>query len=138
MTLIIGDIETFPDVKADKEQVKKVLEESAEVYEAWDEWHKMQDPELVEFVISESADLIQAVSNLMAAMGVDDMRPAMKDCYQRNLSRGRYWGMVHCKDCKHARIETHKGDDELVCWHHHPGYVTQPEGFCHRAVWRDA
>ena len=43
-----------------------------------------------------------------------------------------------CAECKHAKIETHKGDDELVCWHHHPGYVTQPDGYCHRAVMRDA
>ncbi len=142
MSVIIGEVATFPGVKPDKEQAVKVLEEASEVYESWDEWRKNDDHELIEFIESESADLIQALSNLLDSLGISDMRLAMELCKQRNIERGRFENrssqLIRCSNCKFARIETHTGDEELVCWHHRPGYVTQPDGYCHRAVKREA
>ena len=35
------------------------------------------------------ADVIQATLNLVAALGVEDFRPWMKECEERNRERGR-------------------------------------------------
>ena len=74
-------------VKADKEQAKKVLEEAAEVFGAW------QNRELgivCDSLLDEIADLITASCNLASALGFDDLRPAMEACRKRNEERGRY------------------------------------------------
>lgn len=94
--MIIGEVETFPNVKPSKEQAAKVLEEAAEVFGAWqllycDDGctsscscqHKID-------LLNECADLIQATCNLVAAFGVDDMSYYMELCRERNQARGRY------------------------------------------------
>lgn len=89
MSVNVGEVATFPYPSADKEQVLKILEESAEVYSAWEFWKSTDDPELVPPIVDECADLITATCNLLAALGVDDMRDAMRACEERNRARGR-------------------------------------------------
>ena len=39
-----------------------------------------------------------------------------------------------CRDCRYARIETHMGDSELVCWRHGThGEMVKPYDFCSKA-----
>lgn len=99
MAVNIGKVETFPNAKADKEQAVKVLEESAEVFSAWEIWHNSIStyPEKLfvceshkSWLLDECADVITAVSNMIAALGVDDFEPYMDACKQRNHERGRY------------------------------------------------
>lgn len=83
----VGEVSVFPNVKADKEQAKKVLEEAAEVFGAW------QNRELgivCDSLLDEIADLITASCNLAFALGFDDLRPAMGECRKRNEERGRF------------------------------------------------
>ncbi len=87
--MIIGDVRTFPVVKADKAQVVKIGEECMEVFSAWEDWQSTLDPELLPPLVDEIADTIQACANLAAALGVDDMREAMRACEERNRQRGR-------------------------------------------------
>lgn len=87
----VGDVSTFPNVEADKEQAKKVLEEAAEVYAAWQEWNEggMLYSDRVN-IAEECADLITATCNLLAALGVQDVREALALCELKNRKRGRY------------------------------------------------
>ena len=89
MTVTIGEVTTFANTQADKAQVLKVLEESAEVFSAWEDWEHTHDYELLPHLVDECADLITATCNLLAALGVDDMRDAMAACEARNRERGR-------------------------------------------------
>lgn len=87
MTVNVGEVAVFPNPKADKEQAKKVLEEAAEVFGAW------QNRELgivCDSLLDEIADLITASCNLASALGFDDLRPALKECRRRNEERGRF------------------------------------------------
>lgn len=89
MTVKIGEVATFPHPKPDKAQVLKIGEECMEVFSAWEDWQSTLDPELLPFLVDEIADTIQACANLAAALGVDDMREAMRACEARNRERGR-------------------------------------------------
>ena len=94
MSVTIGKVETFPDAQADKEQILKVLEESAEVFAAWQAWIDAQRDDYPvrwrrDDLVDECADLIQATCNLLAGLGVDDMTEAMERCRIRNVERGR-------------------------------------------------
>lgn len=105
MGVNIGEVTTFHDVKPDKAQVVKIGEECMEVYSAWENFHgctRWTDDcgrcyHFREFdsicprtnIVDECADLITATCNLLAALGVDDMRGAMDACEQRNRDRGR-------------------------------------------------
>lgn len=79
----------------DKAQALKPLEEAAEVFGAWQAWQEngptMDNTEagLIDRIIDECADVIQATLNLVAALGVEDFRPWMKECERRNRERGR-------------------------------------------------
>lgn len=86
----IGEVATFPGVKADKAQALKVLEEAAEVFGAWQalDTGECSSRKRID-VLEECADVIQAVSNLVAAMNVVDFAPYMDDCRERNEKRGR-------------------------------------------------
>lgn len=89
----IGEVATFPGVKADKAQALKVLEEAAEVFGAWQQFDDCQSPALSRWrVLAECADVIQATCNLLAAMGVTDFAPYMDACRIRNEERGRFDG----------------------------------------------
>lgn len=88
----IGEVATFPGAKADKEQALKVLEEAAEVFGAWQAFNADQDgnTSAIFSLLDECADVIQAVSNLVAALNVVDFAPYMDDCRIRNEERGRF------------------------------------------------
>lgn len=98
MTFIkLGSVRTFPSVEPTKEQALKVLEETAEVFGAWqlmrdaaeaglNPKHEMAD------LMDEIADTIQASCNLAAALGVTDLTPYLARCEERNRRRGRYDG----------------------------------------------
>lgn len=101
MTFIkLGAVRAFPGAVPDKAQALKVLEEAAEVVEAF----KRADPGDVlpvarQFpdcnkrilpLVDEIADTIQACCNLAAALGVDDLAPYLARCEERNRERGRY------------------------------------------------
>ena len=99
MTVVIGSVDTFPNTKPDKAQVLKIGEECMEVFSAWEMYHDWRDwmPQdesaialFRERIIDECADVIQAVSNLLDALHVDDMREAMQECKERNVERGRF------------------------------------------------
>lgn len=91
MMVKIGDIATFPNVKPDKAQVIKIAEETLEVFSAWENWefHALAPNFYTGELLNECADVIQATSNLIAALGVEDFTPYMQDCEDRNRERGR-------------------------------------------------
>lgn len=89
MSVRIGTVITFPDVKPDKAQVVKIGEEVMEVYSAWEDWESTHDCELLPHLVDECADCITAICNLLAALDVDDMHGAMNYCVERNRKRGR-------------------------------------------------
>ena len=94
----VGSVRRFDEVKADKAQALKPLDEAAEVFGAWQAtasaelahggdcvlarlWRRM--------LLDECADVIQATLNIVAALGVEDFRPYLKACEERNRERGR-------------------------------------------------
>lgn len=101
MTFIkLGAVRAFPGAVPDKAQALKVLEEAAEVAEAF----KRADPGDVlpvarQFpdcnkrilpLVDEIADTVTACCNLAAALGVTDLAPYLARCEERNRERGRY------------------------------------------------
>lgn len=89
--------EPFIDLKPDKEQAVKVLEEAAELYAAWqlyEQTKKLGDEKRMaaarRHFEDEAADVVQAVGNLCDSEGVSDLRRAQKACTLRNRLRGRY------------------------------------------------
>lgn len=89
----IGEVATFPDAKADKSQALKVLEEAAEVFGAWQALDTGECSSRKRIaVLNECADVIQAVANLIDAMGERDFAPYMDACRERNEKRGRFDG----------------------------------------------
>ena len=105
MSVKIGVVNTFPEVYPDKEQALKVLEESAEVFGAWQEWAiwdaktstaentyaaSVHAYDTKNYLFEECADVIQAVCNLLAALGVEDFTEWMQVVEEKNRDRGRY------------------------------------------------
>lgn len=91
MIVEIGSVRAFPDVRPDKAQALKVVEEAAEVYAAWQNWSRTKNKELMEaFVVNELADCITACANLAAALGCDSLEDAINMAEIRNSLRGRY------------------------------------------------
>ena len=90
MGVTIGTVPVFAETDADKAQAVKVVEEAAEVFGAWQTWVDGGwcgcDRRAL---VGECADTIQAVCNLLDALGVEDMRPHMEECRARNEARGR-------------------------------------------------
>lgn len=89
----LGNVKPFPNAAPTKAQALKVLEEAAEVVEAF----KQRDPRDVSHigyatanVLDEIADTIQASCNLAASLGVTDLTPYLARCEERNRRRGRY------------------------------------------------
>ncbi len=87
----------FNDVSDGKEQALKPLEEAAEVFGAW---QKREDVRyapttvrraFLESLIDECMDTVQAVANLLAAVGATqgDVDAAVKRLNERNWNRGR-------------------------------------------------
>lgn len=90
MIVEIGSVRAFPDVRPDKAQALKVVEEAAEVYAAWQDWNSTEDEELEAFVLNEVADCVTACANLAAAFGCDSLEDAINMAEIRNRFRGRY------------------------------------------------
>lgn len=92
----IGDVRPFKYTYADdKGQFLKPLEEAAELFGAWQDWvRKRASPRYSskarDEMLDEAADVIQAVANCAASVGVDDMSDLMRRCELRNARRGRY------------------------------------------------
>lgn len=100
----LGGVRAFPNVRPDKAQALKPLEEAAEVSGALQEFigHLAQDADSgrtdlsvftelsMEILLDEIADTITACCNLAAALGVDDLTPYLARCEERNRKRGRY------------------------------------------------
>ena len=86
----IGNISTFPGIRADKNQAVKVLEEAAEIFGAWQAYdNDRENADRLRDLTNECADLITATCNLLKGLGVDDMHQAMSECEKRNEKRGR-------------------------------------------------
>ena len=91
----MGSVRRFDDVDTDKAQAVKVLEEAAEVVEAWKQWRATTGwapgghEDCRGALLDECPDLIQATLNLVAALGVEVFRPYLKACERRNRERGR-------------------------------------------------
>lgn len=90
-TVNIGEVTVFDNPEPTKEQALKILEEAAEVVEAFKEWDKeynnLSHPESK--LKDEIADVIQSCANLIAALGLGDFTSRMEVCKRRNIYRGR-------------------------------------------------
>lgn len=94
----LGNVKPFPNAAPTKAQALKVLEEAAEVVEAFKQHSEAMsyDPECMfaksshRYLMDEIADTIQACCNLAAAIGVTDLTPYLARCEERNRKRGRY------------------------------------------------
>lgn len=97
------EVSTFRMYCTDKEQVLKVLEESAEVFGAWQHVYDCMEVNAytsssdfdfatrlaVMDMADELADVITAACNLAGRYGID-LQAALYRCEQRNRERGRY------------------------------------------------
>ena len=129
-----GMVRIFPNVGTDESQARKVLEEAGEVLEAWGVWDELKDwsdfyddfkrKELVD----ECADVIQATTNLLFALGVKDATEAMKRCEVRNEKRGRYSGC----DGENGESPVFDEDAETLAWVRNHGGLATVE-----AVWKN-
>lgn len=89
----LGGVRAFPNVRPDKAQALKVLEEAAEVFGAWQVYDSDDATHIgynASVTLDEIADTIQASCNLAAALGVTDLTPYLARCEERNRERGRY------------------------------------------------
>lgn len=89
----VGSVRRFDEVRPDKAQALKPLEEAAEVFGAWQRWYEECQANRWESLrndlLDKCADVIQATLNLVAALGVEDFRPFMDACEKRNRDSGR-------------------------------------------------
>lgn len=94
--MLIGDVKSFKYVYADdRQQFTRPLEEAAELFVAWHFWIQRRDNQRYstkarDKMLDKAADVIQAVVNCVASVGVDDMSELMRRCEKRNTKRGRY------------------------------------------------
>ena len=92
----LGSVRAFPNASQTKDQALKVLEEAAEVVEAFKNLlcasgDSDYDPRRERGdLLDELADTITACCNLAASLGVDDLTPYLAQCEERNRRRGRY------------------------------------------------
>ncbi|MCI6565812.1 MAG: hypothetical protein MSA17_00455 [Collinsella sp.] len=79
------NLRTFREVRDDKAQALKPLEEAAEVFGAWQDCDDMHD------LIDECLDTVQAIANLLAAVGATqgEVDAAIRRMDERNCERGR-------------------------------------------------
>ena len=89
MSVMVGNVATFADARPDKAHALKPLEEAAEVFAAWQEWHETGRLHALERLAAECADVVQATCNLLAALDIEDIEPDMAQCRKRNEMRGR-------------------------------------------------
>lgn len=79
------NLRTFREVRDDRAQALKPLEEAAEVFGAWQDCDDMHD------LIDECMDTVQAIANLLAAVGATqgEVDAAIRRMDERNCERGR-------------------------------------------------
>lgn len=79
------NLRTFREVRDDRAQALKPLEEAAEVFGAWRDCDDMHD------LIDECMDTVQAIANLLAAVGATqgEVDAAIRRMDERNCERGR-------------------------------------------------
>lgn len=93
---MIGDVKPFKYVYADdRQQFTRPLEEAAEFFVMWLFWIQRRDNQRYsakarDKMLDKAADVIQAVVNCVASVGIDDMSELMRRCEKRNMKRGRY------------------------------------------------
>lgn len=92
------NLRTFREVRDDKAQALKPLEEAAEVFGAWQLHDGVRHSQIMaarwayrEDLIDECMDVVQAVVNLLDAEGFtqEDVDAAIGRCNARNWERGR-------------------------------------------------
>lgn len=94
--MVVGDVRPFRYVYADdRQQFSRPLEEAAEFFVTWSFWIQRRDNQRYsakarEKMLDKAADVIQAVVNCVASVGIDDMSELMRRCEKRNAKRGRY------------------------------------------------
>ena len=98
----VGRFEVFPDARPDKDQARKILEEAAEAFGAWQRYaadvetgrgmgfprHAMVTGSFDDLA-DELADVVMACMNMARAIGIVDFSPRMGECARRNTARGR-------------------------------------------------
>lgn len=90
------NMRVFNEVKDSKDQALKPLEEAAEVFGAWQKYDDTQYSTTIirqafrEDIIDECMDTVQAVANLLAAVGATqgEVDAAIKGMDERNWDRG--------------------------------------------------
>ena len=89
----IGAVRTFDPLPQAHETARKLGEEVMEAFSAYEDWERAGDGDAREAakgqLMLELSDVVQAVANMAAACGVEDMRPLMAACEARNRARGR-------------------------------------------------
>ena len=90
------NLRTFREVRDDKAQALKPLEEAAEVFGAWQELDSMRRSpffsawrDMCDDLIDECLDTVQATVNLLAAATQGEVDDAIRRMDERNGSRGR-------------------------------------------------
>ena len=92
------NLRTFREVRDDKAQALKPLEEAAEVFGAWQDCDDYRDCRIAAFrdelkrdLIDECMDVVQATVNLLAAVGATqgEVDAAIRRMDERNCERGR-------------------------------------------------
>lgn len=89
------NMRVFNDVSDGKGQALKPLEEAAEVFGAWQGFDSMRDVPawrgMRDGIIDECVDTVQAVANLLAAVGATqgEVDAAIRRMDERNGDRGR-------------------------------------------------
>lgn len=85
----VGSVRRFDDLRKVAYAYSDFERREIEIFYAWGAWALNQTEEKRERLLDECADVIQATLNLVAALGVEDFRPWMKECERRNRERGR-------------------------------------------------
>lgn len=89
------NMRVFNDVEDSKHQALKPLEEAAEIFGAWQEFDSMRNVQawrdMRDDIIDECMDTVQAIANLLAAIGATqgEVDAAIRRMDERNGDRGR-------------------------------------------------
>lgn len=97
MSVYVGGVQTWETGITPREQACKMNEEVMEVFSAIERcegedldpeaWHGSDSMHFR--VVDECCDVITAACNLLAKIGVTDLREAMESCAERQRERGR-------------------------------------------------
>lgn len=92
--VVFPAVETFDTGCTYRQQAEKISCEAMEVFaeaqKLGDDMDDAQWRRVMDAMLSECADVIQATANLLSMAGVDNAGQIMYDCYRRNRARGRY------------------------------------------------